>query len=69
MKRSVTNATLIQYKTYGSGREEMAELLDKCGGDFRRMLRALERVRPVAQTSRPHTDPGVLLRSVLADGC
>jgi predicted aminopeptidase len=69
IQRPVTNATLIQYKTYGSGREEMAELLDKCGGDFPRMLRALERVRPLAQKSKPHTDPGLLLRSVLAEGC
>jgi predicted aminopeptidase len=69
MKRAVTNATLIQYKTYGSGREEMAQLFDACGGSLPRMLKALERVRPIAKRSRPHTDPGALLRPVLAEGC
>ncbi len=69
IKRPVTNATLIQYKTYGSGREEMAQLLDHCQGDFPRMLRALERVRPIAAKARPHSDPAVLLKPLLAEGC
>ena len=69
IKRPVTNATLIQYKTYGSGREEMAQLLDHCQGDFPRMLRALERVRPIAAKARPHSDPGLLLKPLLAEGC
>jgi predicted aminopeptidase len=69
IQRPVTNATLIQYKTYGSGREEMAELLARCEGDFPRMLRALERVRPLAKAARPHSDPAILLRSLLKEGC
>lgn len=69
IKRPVTNATLIQYKTYGSGREEMAQLFQACGEDLPRMLKALERVRPIAKTARPHTDPGLLLRPVLSEGC
>ena len=68
INRPVTNATLIQYKTYGSGREEMAQLYETCGSDLPRMLKALERVRPIAKQSRPHTDPGLLLRMLLADG-
>jgi predicted aminopeptidase len=69
IQRPVTNATLIQYKTYGSGREEMAQLLERCEGDFPRMLRALERVRPIAKAARPHSDPAILLRSLLKEGC
>lgn len=69
INRPVTNATLIQYKTYGSGREEMSQLLDTCGGSVPRMLKALERVRPLAKASRPHTDPGVLLRPLLSEPC
>lgn len=69
IQRPVTNATLIQYKTYGSGREEMEQLLEVCGGSVPRMLKALEKVRPIAAQSKPHTDPGVLLRPLLTQGC
>ncbi|HVH42535.1 MAG TPA: aminopeptidase [Labilithrix sp.] len=69
MKRAITNATLIQYKTYGSGKAELEELLSACGGSFPRMLQALERVRPIAAAAAPHTDPGLLLRPVIAQGC
>jgi len=69
ISRPVTNATLIQYKTYGSGRDEMEALLTRCEGDFPRMLRALERLRPIAKQARPHTDPGILLRPLLSEGC
>ncbi len=69
IQRPVTNATLIQYKTYGSGHDEMAQLFDACGRSLPRMLKALERVRPLAKQSKPHTDPGLLLRPVLAEGC
>lgn len=69
VKRPLTNATFIQYRTYGSGKEEMAQLWALCGRDLPRMLTALDRVREVASRSRPHTDPGVLLRPVIAGGC
>jgi len=69
IKRPITNASLIQYKTYGSGKAELAQLLSACGGSFPRMLRTLERVRPIAARSAPHTDPGVLLRPLIAEGC
>jgi predicted aminopeptidase len=68
-RRPITNATLIQYKTYGSGREEMAQLFEVCGRSLPRMLKALEGVRPIAKTSKPHTDPGVLLRPLLTAAC
>lgn len=69
IKRPVTNATLIQYKTYGSGKQELRELFEACGRDMPRFIKAMERVRPVAASSPPHTDPGVLVRAVLKDGC
>jgi predicted aminopeptidase len=69
IRRPVTNATLIQYKTYGSGKTELAGLLAACDGSFPRMLKTLERLRPVAAVSPPHTDPGLLIRPLLAAGC
>lgn len=69
IKRPVTNATLIQYKTYGSGKAELAELLEKCEGSFPRMLKTLERIRPIAAASPAHSDPAVLVRPLIAGGC
>lgn len=68
-RRPITNATLIQFKTYGSGKEEMKALLDACGGDMPRLIRTLERLRPIAKEAKPHSDPGELLRPVVAQGC
>lgn len=67
--RPITNASLIQYKTYGSGKEEMAALYRECGSDLPRMLQMLERVRPLASAARPHADPALLLRPLLGRGC
>lgn len=67
--RPITNATLIQYATYGSGKKELTDLLASCGGSFPRMLRSLERVRAAAKTEPEHGDPGALLRPLLATPC
>lgn len=69
IKRPLTNATFIQYRTYGSGKKEMAELWQLCGESLPRMLGALERVKTISASAPPHTDPGVLLRPVIAGGC
>lgn len=69
VKRKLTNATFIQYRTYGSGKKEMGELWALCGESLPRLLKALERVKTVASTAPPHTDPGELLRPVIAGGC
>ena len=68
-RRPLTNASLIQYKTYGSGRDEMEALLRSCDGDMPRLLRSLERLRPIARAAAPHSDPSVLLARLLAAGC
>ena len=41
-KRPINNATLIQYKTYNSGQEELASLLAACDGSFPRFLRVVK---------------------------
>ncbi len=43
--RPVNNATLIQYRTYNSGQEELAALLVSCDGSYARFFRALETLR------------------------
>lgn len=69
IRRPVTNATLIQYKTYGSGKEEIRDLWDVCGHDMHRFINTMERIRPIAASSPPHTDPGILVKKLLAGGC
>jgi predicted aminopeptidase len=69
IKRQVTNATLIQYKTYGSGKAELDELLEACEGSFPRMLKTLDRLHSVAASAPAHSDPGDLVRPLLANGC
>jgi predicted aminopeptidase len=66
--RPVTNATLIQYKTYGSGREELEALLANCGGSFPRLMKTLERVREPARSAPKHSDPAILLKPIVAAG-
>jgi len=69
IRRPVTNATLIQYKTYGSGKDELRQLYAACGAEFPRFMRAMDRLRPIAAAAPPHSDPAILLRQLLAGGC
>ena len=69
IRRPITNATLIQYKTYGSGKAELAALLEACGGDFTKTLGALEALRSASHGAPPHSDPGELLRPLVEAGC
>ncbi len=69
IKRPLSNASLIQFKTYGSGKPELAALLVSCDRSFPRMLKTLERLRPIAAKAPPHSDPADLVRPLLGDGC
>src|SRR5690606_36039117 len=41
-KREWNNASLIQFKTYGTGKAEFAKILASCQGDVSRFLRFME---------------------------
>jgi predicted aminopeptidase len=60
------NATLVQYKTYGSGEAELSRLLDACEGSYPRFLRTLDAARDRFRSAGPHEDPARLLAPVLA---
>lgn len=45
VKRLINNATLIQYKTYDTGGEFFSRALAQCGGDMKRFLQVLSRLR------------------------
>lgn len=67
--KKINNASLIQFKTYGSGKAELKQLFETCGSDFPRFLKTLDRLRPSTKTAPPHSDPAVLLQPLLAEGC
>lgn len=67
ISRRITNATLIQYKTYRSGKAELEALLDACGGNYQRLLVHLDGAR--AHAKQPHMDPAELLRPLLSTPC
>jgi predicted aminopeptidase len=60
------NATLVQYKTYGSGEAELGQLLDACGGSYPRFMRTLEAARSRFRSAEPHEDPARLLAPILS---
>ena len=68
LRRPITNATLIQYKTYGSGKTEMAQMLERCGS-FPKLIAGLETLRPALERADNQSDPGTLLAPHVATIC
>jgi predicted aminopeptidase len=61
LRRTPNNATLVQFKTYGSGHVEMKALLSQCSGSFVRFLKTMEAARPSFESAAPHADPKMLM--------
>lgn len=68
LRRPITNATLIQYKTYGSGKAEMARMLERCGS-FEKLIAALSALRPALEQAKSQSDPGQLLAPHVSTVC
>jgi predicted aminopeptidase len=68
VQRQLTNATLVQYKTYGSGKAEMAAMLERCGS-FPRLIAELESLRPTFESQKTERDPAKLLGPHVATAC
>jgi predicted aminopeptidase len=67
LRRFPSNATLIQFKTYGSGHAEMEALLSRCSGSFVRFLKTMEAARPSFEREAPHGDPKRLIERAIKD--
>ena len=67
-KRTLTNASLVQFKTYHSGEEELAQLLSACGGDVTRLV-ALLTAWQHGRFGTDQEDPATMLRPLVAKGC
>ena len=68
-KRPINNATLIQFKTYNSGQEELGELLDVCRGDWPRFMATLKRLESTRFAESQVKEIGPLVRPLIEAGC
>lgn len=61
ISRPINNATLIQYKTYHSGGDELAALYTACGKDMRRFLATVKRLEKTAFAHPQMPDVDVII--------
>ena len=67
-RRTLTNASLVQFKTYHSGEKELGELLAACDGDVRRLVALLDAWQHGSFVN-DQEDPASLLRPLVTKGC
>jgi predicted aminopeptidase len=67
--RSINNATLMQYRTYDTGKDAFAAVLETCGGDHARLLQLLQRRAPGMFRRDQERDLGSVLEALVATGC
>ncbi len=68
-RRPITNATLLQYKTYNSGQEELDALYVECGGDWPRFLKSLKTLERKHFEKGQESDIGLLVAPLVAAHC
>ena len=68
-KRDINNATLVQFKTYGSGKQEFQTLLRACGGEWARFWRAINRIDGSALGTPQQQNLGPALLRQAQGGC
>jgi predicted aminopeptidase len=68
-RRPITNATLIQYRTYNSGQAELGMLLDACGGDWPRFIRALKGLEATPFDRSQRDDVGAIILPLVEARC
>jgi predicted aminopeptidase len=68
-KRPINNATLIQYRTYHSGLEELGQLFTACDADWRRFIAVLKGLVVAHFDRQQESDVGLIVRPLIARGC
>ena len=68
-KRPINNATLIQYRTYHSGQDELAELLARCDHDWRRFIPRVKSLETAHFEAAQESDVGKIVLPLVAAGC
>jgi predicted aminopeptidase len=67
--RPINNATLIQFRTYNSGQEELAQLLAACSGDWLRFVAAVKGLEKATFAKAQDPDVARMLAPLVAAGC
>ncbi len=67
--RPINNATLIQYRTYHSGQDELASLLGVCGRNWPKFFASLTRIGRGSFHSAQESDVGEIVRPLVNQGC
>jgi hypothetical protein len=65
--RHLTNASLVQFKTYHSGEKELQDLYAACGNDATRFIRLMTRFG--TRRFADQAEPSALLAPLVAEGC
>ncbi len=68
-KRPINNATLIQYRTYHSGQDELAQLLVACDHDWRRFILDVKRLEAMRFDRPQEIDVGKIILPLVTAGC
>ncbi|MCM2323645.1 MAG: aminopeptidase [Oligoflexia bacterium] len=68
-RRELTNATLLQYKTYDTGVPEFAELFRQCGSSWPRFFGVLGRLTRKSFPGPQLEQLGPILRPLIDSGC
>jgi predicted aminopeptidase len=69
MARQPNNATLMGFRTYESGHDELVALHAACGQDMRRFLKAIATVNEKSFDEPQQEDVGKVVRAIIARGC
>ncbi len=67
--RPITNATLIQYRTYHSGKAELATLFTRCDGDWTRFVARLKTLEKASFTKKQEKEVGPILAKLAEAPC
>jgi predicted aminopeptidase len=68
-RRAINNATLIQYRTYHSGLEELGELLSACDHDWPRFIRTVKRLENARFEHAQDSDVAGIIGPLIRAGC
>jgi predicted aminopeptidase len=68
-RRPINNATLIQFKTYRTGREDFEELFQMCGSSWPKLLATLKTLRPESFVQPQLDEFKSVLDPLVKQGC
>jgi predicted aminopeptidase len=68
-RRPINNATLIQYRTYHSGQDELASLLRACDGSWPRFFASLKILESEPFRTAQESDVGKVVEPLVEAGC